>query len=440
MILLRNFWNIFKIPELTRKILFTLGVLVVYRIGVLIPAIGINTQLLSESMKKSTGFSGFLSYFDMVSGGALQLCTIFALGVGPYITASIMMNVLSLTVPTLEALAKEGEYGRKQINQYTRYLAIILSIFYSFSYSFYLTNLNATQVPGLLLTSGIGFKLLFTLSLTTGAIFVMWLGEQISLFGIGNGSSMLIFAGIVARFPEYIRRMVEAVQDGRLNIILALLILVGFVVFSAFIVFLEKGDRKIPVQYARRIIGQKVYGGQSTYIPFKINTVGVMPVIFAQTLVNIPLFVIGLFVDRIKWLKPIADALSAGFLYNAVEFALIIFFTYFYTAIAFNPTELADNIKKSGGFIPGIRPGKQTADFFDYILNRIGLVGAIYLGLLAITPNLLGYIFNLPFSISGTSLLIMVGVALETSAQIESYLIEHRYAGFLSSGRIKNRT
>jgi len=438
-ILLKNFGNIFKIPELTRKILFTLGVLIVYRIGVSIPAIGINTELLAGAFQKKAGFGGLLGYFDMVSGGALQLCTIFALGIGPYITASIMMQMLSLTVPSLEALVKEGEYGRKIINQYTRYLAVLLSIAYAFSYSLYLENLNVTQSPGLLVSSGLGFKLLFTLSLTVGSTLVMWLGEQISLFGIGNGSSMIIFAGIVARFPFYIKSIIEALRDGRLNILVALLILVGFALLAACIVYLEKGDRKIPVQYARRIIGQRVYGGQSTYIPFKINTAGVMPVIFSQALLNIPVFIVGMFVDRWKWLRPVADALQGGFLYSAFEFALIIFFTYFYTAIAFNPTELADNIKKGGGFIPGIRPGKQTADFFDYILNRIGLVGAVYLGVLAITPNILSIIFKLPFSVSGTSLLIMVGVALETSAQIEAYLIEHKYEGFLSSGRIKSK-
>ncbi len=440
MILLKNFGNIFKIPELTKKILFTFGVLIIYRIGVAIPAIGINTELLVEYMKKASGFSGLLSYFDTFSGGALQYCTVLALGVGPYITASIMMQMLSMTVPSLEALMKEGDYGRKVINQYTRYLALGLSIAYAFAYSLYLENLNATYIPGLLVTPGFGFKLLFTLSLTVGAIFTMWLGEQISLFGIGSGSSMIIFAGIVARFPEYIRKTIEAVLDGQMSWMIALLILAGFVIIAGCIVFLEKGNRKIPVQYARRIIGQRVYGGQSTYIPFKINTAGVMPVIFAQAMLNIPLFLVGTFVGRLPWLQPVANALAVGgFLYNALDFALIIFFTFFYTAIAFNPTELADNIKKSGGFIPGIRPGKQTADFFDFILTRIGLVGAIYLGILAVTPTIAAVLFKLPFSINGTSLLIMVGVALETSSQIESYLIENRYEGFLPSGRMKSR-
>ena len=267
-------------------------------------------------------------------------------------------------------------------------------------------------------------------------MFVMWLGEQISLFGIGNGSSMLIFAGIVSSFPS---RFIILFQAHPLK---ALVTILFFVLIAGCIVYLEKGVRKIPVQYARRIIGQRVYGGQSTYIPFKINTVGVMPVIFAGSLLNIPMFVLGMLATRFAFLKVFSDAMAYnGLIYSALEFGLIIFFTFLYTAIAFNPTELADNIKKSGGFIPGIRPGKQTADYFDYILTRIGLVGAIYLGLLAIAPTiLLTGVLGVPFVMSGTSLLIMVGVALETSAQIESYLIEYKYGSFLSSGRMKART
>jgi preprotein translocase subunit SecY len=434
-VLLRNFGNIFKIPELTKKILFTLGILVVDRIGNFIPAIGVNVQLLADHMAKASTFKGLLSFFDTFSGGSLQYCTIFALGISPYITASIMMQMLSMTVPSLEQLMKEGDYGRRVINQYTRYLALILSVGYSFAYATYLTNANATSTPGLIVSPGWGFLILFTLSLTVGAMFTMWLGEQISLFGIGNGSSMIIFAGIVARFPSMFAQLLT------MHPIKAFMVLVLFVIITGCIVFLEKGDRKIPVQYARRIIGQRVYGGQSTYIPFKINTGGVMPVIFASSVLNIPMFIIGLLGERFPILKGIATAFAGtGVLYNALMFALIIFFTYFYTAIAFNPTELADNMKKSGGFIPGIRPGKQTADFFDYILTRIGLVGAIYLGVLAIAPNIISGVLNLPFAISGTSLLIMVGVALETSAQIESYLIEYRYGSFLSSGeRLKGR-
>ncbi len=434
MVLLKNFANIFKIPELTQKIVFTLGVLIVFRIGAFIPAIGISVPMLAEHMAKASAFSGFLRYFDTFSGGSLTYCTLFALGVSPYITASIMMQMLSMTVPTLEALMKEGDYGRRLINQYTRYLTLLLAFGYSFSYAMYLSNANATSTPGLIISPGWGFLVLFTLSLTVGAVFVMWLGEQISLFGIGNGSSMLIFAGIVARFPMMIAQLFT------LHPLKALLAIAVFILIAGAIVYLEKGNRKIPVQYARRIIGQRVYGGQSTYIPFKINTAGVMPVIFASSLMGIPMFFLGILAERFAWLKPISGALAyGGALYNAVMFTLIIFFTYFYTAISFNPTELADNIKKSGGFIPGIRPGKQTADYFDFILTRIGLVGAVYLGFLAIAPTMLGTLFNMPFAISGVSMLIMVGVALETSSQIESYLIEYKYGSFLSSGRMKSK-
>jgi len=434
-VLLKNFANIFKIPELTKKIGFTLGVLVIFQIGRMIPAVGVNVAMLSQWLSQASAFKGFLSYFDTFSGGSMTQSTIFALGVGPYITASIMMQMLSMTVPSLEAMMKEGDYGRRQINQYTRYVALLLSVGYSFSMAMVLMHQNATQMPGLIISPGWGFVCLFVLSLTAGSMLVMWLGEQISLFGIGNGSSMLIFAGIVATFPSMIAMLLT------INPIKAVITLTLFVLISGLIVFLEKGERKIPVQYARRIIGQRVYGGQSTYIPFKINTAGVMPVIFAGSLLNIPTFFLGMLAGWFPSLSIITGALnSQGFLYLALEFALIIFFTFFYTAIAFNPTELADNIKKSGGFIPGIRPGKQTADYFDFILTRIGLVGAIYLGLLAIAPTiLLNWILQVPFGLSGTSLLIMVGVALETSAQIESYLIEYKYGSFLSSGRIKSR-
>jgi preprotein translocase subunit SecY len=433
-VLLKNFANIFKIPELTRKIAFTLGVLIVFQIGRMIPAIGVNVTMLTEFLSSTSAFKGFLSYFDTFSGGSLARSTIFSLGVGPYITASIIMQMLSMTVPSLEALMKEGDYGRRLINQYTRYVALVIAIGYSLSMALVLLHQNATQTPGLVVSPGYGFIFLFVLSLTAGAMFVMWLGEQISLFGIGNGSSMLIFAGIVATFPSSIAALIT-VSPWKALIALLLLVMI-----AGFIVFLEKGERKIPVQYARRIIGQRVYGGQSTYIPFKINTAGVMPVIFAGSFLNIPTFFLGVLARWVPWLQNVTNALSGGPLYLTLEFGLIIFFTFFYTAIAFNPTELADNMKKGGGFIPGLRPGKQTADYFDYILTRIGLVGAIYLGILAIAPAiLLGNFLGLPVVIGGTSLLIMVGVALETSAQIESYLIEYKYGSFLSSGRIKNK-
>jgi preprotein translocase subunit SecY len=352
----------------------------------------------------------------------------------PYITASIMMQMLSMTIPYLEQLVKEGEYGRKIINQYTRYLTFGVSIMQSLGFAMIAERYNLVIDPGW------GFRLMFILSLTVGSMIVMWLGEQISLFGIGNGSSMIIFAGIVARFPEDFIKVWGSVQAGYMTLFEALLITAIFVGMAACIVFLEKGERKIPVQYTRRIIGNRIYSGQSSYIPFKINTAGVMPVIFSNAVLNIPLFISSILATRFEVFKSLAEHFNhTGILFNVLDFILIIFFSYFYTALVFNPDELAENIKKGGGFIPGIRPGKRTAEFFNYVLTRIGLIGAIYLGMLAILPNLLNIFIKIPFYFSGTALLIVVGVALDTAAQVESYLIEHRYEGFLSSGRLKAR-
>lgn len=434
MVLLKNFKNMFFIPELRKKLFFTLGVLIVTRLGTFIPVIGVNVPLLGEHMKRATGLGGLLSYLDIFSGGALTSSTLFALGIGPYITSSIMMQILGMSIPYLEQLVKEGEYGRKIINQYTRYLTVLLSIMYSFGYAVYLEG------QGLALTPGWAFRIIFVMSLTVGSLLVMWLGEQISLFGIGNGSSMIIFSGIVAHFPAYVIKTKALIDAGSLEVWQSLLILAIFIAITGCIVFLEKGERKIPVQYARRVVGQRVYGGQSTYIPFKINTAGVMPVIFASSVLNIPLLIAGMLSQRADVFRKFAEWFApSGIIFNAFEFILIIFFSFFYTALIFNPDELAENIKKSGGFIPGIRPGKKTALFFNYILTRIGLVGALYLGLLALAPNILNALFRMPFHLGGTSLLIVVGVALETSAQIESYLIEHRYEGFLTTGRLKSR-
>lgn len=440
MVQLNNFINIFSIPELRKKIFFTLGVLIVYRLGVHIPVIGVDVSALRQFMEQATGLGGIFNYIDLFSGGMLSQCTLFALGVMPYITSSIMMQVLSMTLPSLEALSKEGEYGRKIINQYTRYLTLAVSVVQSMGIAFLLERNN------LVLNPGWGFKLMFIFSLTVGSLFVMWLGEQITLFGLGNGSSMIIFAGIVARLPEDTLKTVYQVQQGLMNGFLAFALIMVFIAIAACIVFLEKGERKIPVQYTRRVVGNRVFGGQSTYIPFKINVPGVMPVIFASAVLNIPMFIAATLAERWELFKFVSESLvPTGIVYNSIEFVLIIFFSFFYTALIYNADELAENIKKSGGFIPGIRPGRKTADFFNYILTRIGLVGAIYLALLALFPNILRMILKawglgqLPFNLGGTSLLIMVGVALDTAAQIESYLIEHRYEGFLTSGRMKMR-
>lgn len=439
MVILRNFVNIFFVPELRKKVLFTLGVLIVHRLGSHIPAVGIDIGALQRAMEGLSAMGSFFGYLDLFSGGSLRQCAIFALGIMPYITSSIVMQLLTMTTPSLEMLSKEGEYGRKIINQYTRYLTFGVSFMQSLGFALVAEHMGWATNPGW------AFRIVFILTLTVGSMFVMWLGEQISLFGIGNGASVLIFAGIVARFPSDIIKLVGAIVEGYTSWWVVLLILTIFVAIAAGIVFLEKGERKIPVQYSRRIVGNRIYGGQSTYIPFKINTAGIMPVIFSNAVLNVPMMLSAFLAARFAMFKSVQLYFNqTTALFNVLDFLLIVFFSFVYTAMVFNPDELADNIKKSGGFIPGIRPGRKTAEFFNYILTRIGLIGAIYLGFLAISPNIFRALLrdetNVTFSLlQGTSLLIMVGVALDMAAQIESFLIEHRYEGFLSSGRMKMR-
>lgn len=440
MVILRNFVNIFFVSELRKKLFFTLGVLIVHRIGSHIPAAGIDLGALQRVMDMSaSGLGSFFGYLDLFSGGSLKQCAIFALGIMPYITSSIVMQLLTMTTPSLEALVKEGEYGRKIINQYTRYLTFIVAFMQSLGLALVSERMGWATNPGW------AFRIVFILTLTVGCMFVMWLGEQISLFGIGNGASVIIFAGIVARFPTDVIKLIGGVMEGYTSWFVALMVLVIFVAIAAGIVFLEKGERKIPVQYSRRIVGQHMYGGQSTYIPFKINTAGIMPVIFSNAVLQMPIMAASFLATRFTMFKSVMTYFNqTTALFNVVDFLLIIFFSFVYTAMVFNPDELADNIKKSGGFIPGIRPGRKTAEFFNYILTRIGLIGALYLGFLAISPNIFRALLKDDLNVamtllSGTSLLIMVGVALDMAAQIESYLIEHRYEGFLSSGRMKVR-
>ncbi|MGZ6254406.1 MAG: preprotein translocase subunit SecY [Candidatus Chromulinivorax sp.] len=433
MVVLKSFRNIFLISELRKKILFVLGVLIINRLGTYVPVIGINVPMLSDLMQQKSGIGGFLGYFDIFSGGALSRCTVFALGIQPYITASIFMQILGMTIPSFEQLTKEGEYGRKIINQYTRYLALGLSIAYSFSYALLLESKGIVLVPGW------GFRIIFVLTLTAGSMLVMWMGDQISLHGIGNGSSVLIFAGIISSYPAHALKLMAMVEQGHTHIIMGLAVIIAYLLITAGIVFLEKGDRKIPVHYARRVVGNKIYGGQSTYIPFKINSAGVMPVIFASTVIRFPLIIAGMLSSYFPTLQMVVQSFYNGPLLTVVDFLLVIMFSFFYTALFVNPTELAENIRKGGGFVPGLRPGKQTADYFNYTLTRVGLVGAIYLATLAILPTILQSVFHIPFEESGTSMLIVIGVALEISNQIESYLIERRYEGFLSTGRLKGR-
>jgi preprotein translocase subunit SecY len=436
-VLLHNFKNIFLVAELRKKILFVLGVFFVYRLGTHIPIPGVRTDMLIGMMGKGA-VGGLLSYIDLFAGGALKRFAIFALGMGPYINASIMMQLLTVMLPSLEALSKEGDHGRRVISQYTRYLTCGLSLMYGLS-----TALFVERVEGLVITPGWGFRLTTMIILAVGAVFVMWLGEQINAHGIGNGSSMIIFAGILATFPNAVLRIFELIRTGGFEeVFWAGVLLVILIAVITCIIFLERGERRIPVQYAKRVIGQRVYGGQSSYIPLKLNSAGVIPVIFASALMSMPAMIAWMLATKFPIFKTVAQDWLAygGALYNVLTFGLIMFFSFFYTAIIFNPVELADNIRKSGGFILGIRPGKKTSDFFDYILTRIGLPGSVYLACLAILPALFyKFLPHLPTIFSGVSLLIVVGVALDTSSQMESQLIERRYEGFLSTGRLKGR-
>jgi len=432
-VLLKSFRNIFVISELRKKILFTLAVLIINRLGTYVPVIGVNVPMLADLMQQKSGIGGLLGYFDIFSGGALSRCTVFALGIQAYITSSIFMQILGMTIPSFEQLMKEGEYGRKIINQYTRYLTLCISVAYSFSYAILLESKGIVLVPGW------GFRVVFVLTLTAGSMLVMWMGDQISLHGIGNGSSVLIFAGIVSSYPAHALKLMTLVEQGQIHFLMALSVLLAYLLITAGIVLLEKGDRKVPVHYARRVVGNKVYGGQSTYIPFKINGAGIMPVIFASTVLRFPLLLAGMLSTYLPSLQMIVSSFYSGPLFYVTEFLLVIMFSFFYTALFVNPVELAENIRKGGGFVPGLRPGKQTAEYFSYTLTRVGLVGAIYLATLSVLPILLQTVFHIPFEESGTSMLIVIGVALEISNQIESYLIERRYEGFLRNGRLKGR-
>lgn len=433
-VIFSNFKNIFFVPELRRKLAFTLGVLAVYRFGAHVPIPGVNTAALSGLLSSGGMAGGLISYLDLFSGGALKNFAIFALGMIPYINASIMMQLLTVMLPSLEQLSKEGEYGRKVIGQYTRYLTLGLSIIQGFGLAMLMESQSVALNPGW------GFRLTTILILSVGALLVMWLGEQINAHGLGNGSSVIIFAGIVVGLPTAIIKLVNHVQMGQTDPLMAGLLVVITLAVIACVIFLEKGERRVPVQYAKRVIGHKVYGGQSSYIPLKINPSGVIPVIFAGSIIQLPMVLSNMLSSKFPALSFISEWFAyGGFLFYTLEAGLIIFFAFFYTAVIFNPVELADNIRKSGGFIPGIRPGKRTSEFFDYLLTRVVFPGAIYLALLAVAPGVLQSTLQFPIMFSGISLLIVIGVAMDISSQIESHLIERKYEGFLSTGRMKGR-
>lgn len=414
--------NIFKIPDLKRRLLFTLGMLVVVRLGSHLPLPGIDKAAMTDLFAQG----GILGFFDLFAGGALSRFSVFALGIMPYINASIIMNLLTAVVPTLEQWVKEGEEGRAKITKITRYFTVILAIVQAFGISVWLQNM------GVLMISGFGFRFLLLITLTAGTCFLMWLGEEITDFGIGNGISIIIFAGIIARMPSQLVQTFKLLQVGEIGLLPVLSLIVLFIVVIGGVIAIQKGQRRIPVQYAKRVIGRKMYGGQGTHIPLRVNQAGVIPIIFASAILLFPA-TIAQFFQNLAFMKSMSEALSPGQpLYLILYATLIVVFTYFYTAITFNPANMADNMKKYGGFIPGIRPGRNTTVYIDYIMTRITLSGAMFLAIIAILPNILIKITGITtFYFGGTSLLIMVGVALETVQQIESHMLMRHYEGFI---------
>jgi preprotein translocase subunit SecY len=437
--------NIFEMPELRKRVFFTLVLMAIYRVGVFIPVPGVNRTAMSQVVGGSGG--GILGLVNLFTGGALSLMSIFALGIMPYISASIIFQLMTVMVPAIERLQKEGEAGRKKINQWTRYATVVLSVIQGTGISFYLENMDSTNPEmGLLVGSGWPFRLMTVLTLVTGTLFVMWLGEQITEGGIGNGISLIITAGIIAGFPQATINTLQLVQSGSITTFsLAILVLVVLLV-TGVIVFMESAQRRIPLQYARRMVGRRIYGGQTHDLPLKVNMAGVIPPIFASSLLIFPTTLAGYFETN-----PIAIAINSALVpgdwrYNLVYIVLIIFFCFFYTAVQVNPVDMADNLKKSDAFIPGIRPGRKTAEYLDEVMSRLTFAGAIYISAVCVLPYFLQDYLGISFYFGGTSLLIVVSVGLDTVGQIENHLITRQYddfgakAGVVSSStRIKGR-
>lgn len=428
--------NAANIPELRRRVLFTLIMLAVYRIGVQIPTPGINGEALSAFFSQNA--STLFGMFNMFSGGALENFSIFALGIMPYISASIIIQLLTVVIPQLEALKKEGQSGQRKITQYTRYGTVFLSVIQG---TFIAVGLEGMTGPGgeaIVLDPGLQFKLLTMLTLTSGTAFIMWLGEQMTERGIGNGISLIIFAGIVARGPAAIVNSIQLIKAGEIALFFVPFLVLFMFAVVGIIVFCETSQRRIPIQYAKRVVGRRVYGGQSSHLPLKINISGVIPPIFASSIMMFPA-TIGSFI-QIDWVQKASAAMNPGTVYYYICYVvMIVFFCFFYTAVTFKPDDVAENLKKHGGFIPGIRPGKKTAEFIDKVLTRLTVVGAIYLSSVCVLPTVLISQFNIPFYFGGTALLIVVGVGIDTIAQIESHLHMRNYEGFMKQGRIKGR-
>jgi preprotein translocase subunit SecY len=426
--------HIGKIPELRKRLLFTIALLAVCRLGVFVPAPGVNTDSLQRLLSGGTVFD----LFNLFSGGALEKFSIFALGVMPYISSSIILQLLTVVVPSLERLSKEGEQGRRKITEYTRYLTVILSLVQGFGISYGLAQ-QGVLLPGV---GGFGFYIKMAITLAAGTSLIMWLGEQISERGIGNGISLIIFAGIVTRIPGGFRDA-WATKDQFAGLFGFLLLLAFIFCVIATIIFFERSHRQVPIQYAKRVVGQKMYGGQNTHLPLKINSAGVIPPIFASSLILFPATIAQF--SHSPRVQSLATALHVGWLHTGIYVTLIIFFAYFYTAVTFNPVDVAENIRKFGGFVPGIRPGQNTSDYLDHILSRITLGGALYIAAICVLPEILITRFGIPSTLAstfgGTSLLIVVGVALDTLSQIEAHLLTRNYEGFLgeSGGRFRGR-
>lgn len=434
--MLDNVVNIPKIPELRKRLLITVLLLTIYRLGVAIPTPGVNAHALTAFFSQNSGT--LFGLFNLFTGGAFEHFSIVTLGIMPYISAAIIIDLLTAVFPYLEKLKKEGELGRKKIVQYTRYGTVVISIIQGFVISYGLESMHAPGGASIVINPGFSFRLLSALTLTTGTILLMWLGEEITERGIGNGISLIIYAGIVARMPSAIFNTFRLVKSGEMNVLVLLFLAVLMVLVVAVIIFVELGQRKIPVQYAQRIVGRRMYGGQETFLPLKVNTSGVIPPIFASSLLMVPATITSM--SNIPWLSYMRSYLMPGnMIYNLFYAVLIIFFTFFYTAVTYNPVDVADNLKKYGGYVPGIRPGKSTSDYIDRILTRITVGGALYLTVICVLPTILVSKFNVPFYFGGTSLLIVIGVALDTIAQIESQLIMRNYDGLMKNTKIKGR-
>lgn len=435
--MLETFRSIFKIEELRRRILFTFALLVVYRIGGHIPTPGVDGSIIANALASQGSIFGLI---DLFAGGNFAKATIFAMGIMPYISASIMLQLLGAVVPFLQRLQREGEEGRRKITQYTRYLTVIIAMLQAWGTAQFLATMSYNGVQAVHMDHG-WFIWLTVLTFTAGTIFVMWLGEQITERGIGNGTSLIIFIGIIARFPDAVINEIQLISVGTRSIFAELVIVILALVVIAAVVLMTRAQRRIPVQYPKKVVGRRVFGGATTFLPLSVNAAGVIPIIFAQSIMFLPSTVAQLFPDT-EWLQNLVSVGLApgGFWYSFIYIMIIVFFAYFYTAIVFNPVELADNMRKNGGYIPGIRPGKNTAEYIEKVLTRITLPGALFFAAIAVLPWVLIGSFDVQFFFGGTSILIAVGVALDTLQQIESHLLMRHYDGFLKKGKIRGRS